>query len=214
MTVLKVFEAATPGTPARGTNGVDPLQLAFEEDLEWLKASGVGVERCSAGEHVATFAATPAVKAELDRHGEDALPILLADDRVLAVGEYPDRAALAEAFGLVWLVPSSAVGTLVAELVSLSAAVASDCIPAFQVHLQRARRLGVSSKDLLKVVNIAFSIKSVPHRSMIELAERVLLPAQGGCGSGGCGCGEGACDPEACDCEEGACGEGSCGCGS
>ncbi len=210
MPVLNVFEAAA--APAAGANGVDPLLLAFQEDLDWLKACGVAIDRCNAVDHAASFAATPAVKAELDRHGEDALPILLAGDRVVAVGEYPGRAALAEAFGLAWHAPASSVGTVVAELVSLAAAVASDCLPAFQFHLQRARRLGVAPKDLLKVVNIAFSIKSVPHRSMIELAERVLLPGQGGCGSGGCGCGEGDCDPEACDCEEGGCGGGSCGC--
>ena len=210
MTILRCFEAADP---ALVQGGHDPLLLAFLEDLEWLKASGVGVQRYNATTDAEAFAATAQVKAELDRHGDDALPILLAGDRVLAVGEYPDRAALAQAFGLSWLVPSSVVGVVVTELVSLAAAVASDCQPAFQVHLQRARRLGVDPRDLLKVANLAFSIKAVPHRGMIELAERVLLPAQGGCGSGGCGCGDGGCDPEACDCEEGGCGEGSCGCG-
>ena len=54
------------------------------------------------------------------------------------------------------------------------------------------------------MVNIGFSVKSVPHRSMIELAERFLLPKGQGCGAGGCGCsGEEACDPEDCCSEDG-----------
>lgn len=204
MKVLQVFESLDPELEGMHPSAVDPLLRAFQEDLAWLEASGFEVQRLDRRTQGAAFEAAPEVRQALAEDGEEVLPILLCEGRVVSRVEYPTRAELAQALGLPWHEPATAVGTLVAELVALSAAVASDCPPAFQHHLQRARRLGVSREDLLKVVNIGFSVKSVPHRGMIELAERALLPKGQGCGSGGCGCsGEEPCDPEECCSEDG-----------
>ncbi len=204
MKVLKIYESLDPEMERAHPAALDPLLLAFQEDLVWAQAWGVQVERLERHAQAEAFAAEPAVQKAIAQDGEEVLPMLLCEGRVLSTAEYPTRAELAVLLDLPWQVPPTAMGTLVAELVALSAAVASDCPPAFQHHLQRARRLGVSREDLLKVVNIGFSVKSVPHRSMIELAERALLPKGQGCGSGGCGCsGEEPCDPEECCSEDG-----------
>jgi AhpD family alkylhydroperoxidase len=211
MKVLKVFESRDALAPRGNPAETDPLVLAFREDLAWVAAWGFTVEHGDPREDPGVIAGLPTVQAALDQDGEDALPLLFADGQILASGEYPTRVELAAALGLTWHEPQSAVNAVVGELVALAAAVASDCPPAFQHHLQRSRRLGVSREDLLKVVNIGFSVKSVPHRSMIEMAERFLLPprgGQGGCASGNCGSasGEAPCDPDGCDCSASGCG--------
>lgn len=194
--------------PAAGPAGTDPLRVLFDEDLAWVEACGLDVARVDLG----PGPAEPLVQEALDRDGEDALPVLVFEGRVVCRGGYPSRAQLAGALGLEWHEPASPVGAVVTELASLAAAVASDCHPAFQHHLRRCQRLGLEAEDVLKVVNLAFSIKAMPHRAMVDLAERMLLPGGGGgcCGGGG-GCSEGGCG-EDCECEEGGCGEEGCGC--
>lgn len=65
----------------------------------------------------------------------------------------------------------------VAELVAISAAIASNCEPCFKYHYDQARKLGVSDLDMRYAVDLAQKVKDTPARAMLSLAERYLGPA-------------------------------------
>jgi AhpD family alkylhydroperoxidase len=69
----------------------------------------------------------------------------------------------------------------VTELVAIAAAMACNCEPCFKYHFDQARRLGVSKEDVRAAVNTGLSVKSAPHRKVVETAERYLStgPAEG-----------------------------------
>jgi hypothetical protein len=70
---------------------VDPKLVRFSADLEWLRSSGVKVERFNLAQEPGAFASTPLVKAALEDAGEAALPIFLVDGRLVMSGTYPTR---------------------------------------------------------------------------------------------------------------------------
>lgn len=67
----------------------------------------------------------------------------------------------------------------VTELVAIGAAMACNCEPCFKFHYDKARRLGVSVEDMRAAVNTALSVKSTPHRLLVETAERYLTHGPG-----------------------------------
>ena len=79
---------------------VDPDLVRISADLAWLAAQGVAVERFNLAQQPQEFVANARVSAMLREAGEAALPLVLCDDAVLAVGRYPSREALAHAAGL------------------------------------------------------------------------------------------------------------------
>lgn len=62
----------------------------------------------------------------------------------------------------------------ITELVAIGSAMACNCEPCFKYHFDRARKLGVSIEDMRKAVNTGLSVKSAPHRKVVETAERYL----------------------------------------
>ncbi len=101
---------------------------------------------------------------------------------------------------------SSLINEGVAEIIALAVATAVGSERAFQVHHDRAIGMGVSKGDLIEAVNIGLTVKALPHQTVIDLAQKLLVGASGGCCSSGCGCGEDS------ECSDEGCGEGACGC--
>lgn len=66
----------------------------------------------------------------------------------------------------------------VTELAAISAAMAANCEPCFKFHFDKAGKVGVSREDIRKAVNIGLSVKSAPHRKVVETAERFLASAE------------------------------------
>ena len=83
---------------------VDPALVRFSADLAWLSEQGVGVERFNLAQQPQAFAANPDVAALLGRTGVAALPLVLAEGKVVATGSYPSREELATAAGLATLI--------------------------------------------------------------------------------------------------------------
>jgi hypothetical protein len=79
---------------------VDPKLVRFAADLDWLKRQGVDVERNNLSQQPAAFAGTPAVMETLKKHGNECLPLTLADGKVVCEGQYPTREMLAGFAGL------------------------------------------------------------------------------------------------------------------
>lgn len=97
---LIVFDPAMCCSSGVCGPGIDPMLMRVSADLGWLAKKGLTVQRINLGQEPIRFVETPQVRELLDRDGEDALPVLLRGDEVLASGRYPDRKELAEVFGL------------------------------------------------------------------------------------------------------------------
>jgi len=202
MTKVKVFEL-TPCTDE--ILAQEPARAAFERDLAWLAKRGIEVERYNLKEHIGIFAITDPVKKTMDQEKESCLPLLLIDGRVASSGSYPERETLADILELEMTEENTSLVTEgVAEIIALAVATAVGSERAFQVHHDRAVGMGVSKGDLIQAVNIGLTVKALPHQTVIDLAQKLLVG--GGCGSG-CGCGS-----EGSECSEETCGEGGCGC--
>ena len=79
---------------------VDPALVRFGADLKWLQEQGVEVRRFNLAQTPAAFLENVVVQRALNEKGEGALPLVLADDQLLASGRYPERNELSEALGL------------------------------------------------------------------------------------------------------------------
>ena len=160
---------------------VDPVLVRFSADLDWLKAQGITIERFNLSQQPFDFTGDAEVNAALQAKGVDALPIVKVEGQVKCQGSYPTREELA---GWVNVAPPapSLYSEAVAELVAIGAAVASNCEPCFRAHFDKARKLGVSREDMMRAVTTAQSVKDVPAKSVLGLAERYVrekAPATG-----------------------------------
>lgn len=100
MTTVQVFDPAMCCSTGVCGPDVDPVLPRFAADLEWLAAQGPRVERYNLAQEPRAFAANEAVRAALQEHGNEALPLVLIDGAVASHGRYPDRAELARLAGV------------------------------------------------------------------------------------------------------------------
>jgi hypothetical protein len=99
MTTVTVFRHAPP--PLVGVLGVVPDRLseALEQNLDWLEASGVLVERFDPYREPEEAARFPTVTEALARRGSRCLPLILVDGVVVSSGAHPTRSQLARVVG-------------------------------------------------------------------------------------------------------------------
>lgn len=65
------------------------------------------------------------------------------------------------------------------ELVALGAALASNCVPCIEFHIQEARKAGLSDAEIAEAIELADKIKRVPADKVREAASRKLAaPAE------------------------------------
>lgn len=171
MAKIQVFDPAM--CCATGVCGVDvdPALARFAADVEWLKTKGVEVERFNLSQQPAAFVANAEVAAALHGH-PDALPLVVAEGKIVFQGDYPDRRALAELAGIP--MQESICSEAVLELVALGAAIASNCEPCFRFHFDKARKLGVSRDDMARAVATARAVKEAPARAVLDVAAKYL----------------------------------------
>lgn len=174
MPKIQVFDPAMCCPTGVCGPAVDPHLVRFASDLEWLKAQGISVERFNLSQQSVAFAEDPDVKTALQTQGVGALPLIKVDGKVQSCGNYPSRDQLAAWAGLD-APPASIYTEAVQELVSIGAAIASNCEPCFKFHYDRARKLGVSKEDMVRAVDTAQSVKEAPSRSILNLAARYLI---------------------------------------
>lgn len=170
---LDVYDPAMCCTTGVCGPQVDPVLVRFAADVQWLQDQGVAVRRFNLSQNPAAFVENEKVKQALTDKGEAALPLLLVDDQVFAVGNYPDRAELAVALGLNSK-PTSHCTPAVKELVAIGAAIAANCEPCLRYHVRAARELGVSSSDIASAIEIAAKVKDAPHQAILKLGARLV----------------------------------------
>lgn len=154
---------------------IDQALVNFAADVEWAKQRGAHIERFNLAQQPQAFADNRAVRILLEKSGQDGLPLILMDGREVLAGRYPSRDELADWIG------GSAESTLftpqVAELVAIGAAIASHCESCFKHHYDAARKLGISTDDMQRAVDLAQKVRETPTRAMRDLAGRYLNPA-------------------------------------
>jgi hypothetical protein len=107
--ILQVFDPAMCCSTGVCGPGIDTKLVQFAADLDWLKTQGVIVQRHNLSQNPAAFVQHDAVKTALTEKGEAALPVILANGKVAATGQYPDRGTLAGWFKLKATVTTAAV---------------------------------------------------------------------------------------------------------
>jgi len=79
------------------------------------------------------------------------------------------------------------------ELVSLGAAIASNCIPCIEYHIPEARKAGLRENQIEEAIKIADKVRQVPARAVLETALAKINKGKSivtETTDGGCGCGE------------------------
>jgi len=77
------------------------------------------------------------------------------------------------------------------SLVSLGAAIASNCVPCVEYHVPEAKKVGLSDTQIGEALRIADKVRRVPARSVLQAAlARIETPRDGSAGPAGprCGC--------------------------
>ena len=154
---------------------VDPVLVRFAADVKWLQGQGVDVRRFNLSQNPAAFVENDLVKAVLMEKEESGLPVFLVDGKVVASGQYPERAQLGALCGLATK-GNGLLTPAVEELIAISAAVASNCDPCLRYHAHEAEKLGVTTDEVARAVNLAAKIKDAPHRNVMRLAAHLTQP--------------------------------------
>ena len=97
---ISVYDSAMCCTTGVCGPTVDPKLAEFAGDLEWLKAQGVSVQRFNLAQEPERFVQISAVKAILERSGDEELPAILAEETLVSSGRFPSRKELAAMAGL------------------------------------------------------------------------------------------------------------------
>lgn len=99
-TTLQVFDK--PMCCSSGVCGpdVDPALVAFSADLQWLEQHGVEVQRINPAQQPDLFAGSELVRQELQKNGNECLPVVVVNDAVVSRGVFPSRQQLATWTGI------------------------------------------------------------------------------------------------------------------
>lgn len=73
----------------------------------------------------------------------------------------------------------SQLSTRERELVSLGAALASNCVPCVEYHIPEARRAGLADEEIAEAVRLADRVRQVPAHKVLEAARRQLQEPAG-----------------------------------
>ena len=101
MNTLAIYDPAMCCSTGICGPQVDPALIRFVADLKWLASNRVDVQRFNLAQSPAAFAANEIVRTALAEKGDAALPLLMANGKVVATGRYPERKELASWFHLV-----------------------------------------------------------------------------------------------------------------
>ncbi|MBI3144376.1 MAG: arsenite efflux transporter metallochaperone ArsD [Pseudogulbenkiania sp.] len=100
MATIQVFDPALCCSSGVCGVEVDQALVAFAADVDWLKQNGGQIDRFNLAQQPLAFAENAAVKAFLERSGQEGLPLILVDGELALAGRYPRRAELARWAGI------------------------------------------------------------------------------------------------------------------
>lgn len=68
----------------------------------------------------------------------------------------------------------SQLGARDRELISLGAALASNCVPCIEYHIPQARKAGLDEAEIAEAIAIADKVRQVPAGKVLEVARKLL----------------------------------------
>ena len=100
MTSLHVYDP--PLCCSSGVCGpsVDQELIQVNSDLEWLKTQDIDVQRHNLAQQPLDFTTEPAVKERLQSDGQEGLPFVFLNGKLVVAGFYPTRDQLAKLCGI------------------------------------------------------------------------------------------------------------------
>ena len=60
------------------------------------------------------------------------------------------------------------------ELVSLGAALASNCVPCIEHHIPQARKAGIGDAEIAEAIAIADRVRQVPAAKVLDVAHKLM----------------------------------------
>lgn len=100
MKKIEIYDPAMCcSTGVCGTD-VDPKLVQFASDVALMKEQGISIERFNLSQQPAAFASNEVVRLALRAHGNECLPLVLADGEIVMRGVYPSRDQLALLAGI------------------------------------------------------------------------------------------------------------------
>lgn len=100
MKTIQVYDPALCCNTGVCGADVDQALVSFAADVDWAKQAGAQIERFNLAQQPLSFAENPLVKSALEKAGENALPLVLGDGKLLLSGRYPTREELSEWIGI------------------------------------------------------------------------------------------------------------------
>ena len=95
MPKIRVFDPAMCCSSGVCGPEVDQSLVTFAADVDWVRRAGGDIQRFNLAQQPTAFVADAAVKAFLDRSGQEGLPLILVDGEIALAGRYPSREELA-----------------------------------------------------------------------------------------------------------------------
>lgn len=189
MSQLLVFDPAMCCSTGVCGPQVDPELPRFASDLDHLASLGLEIVRYNLAQEPGAFAEQALVKARLQVQGNDCLPLLLLDGRIISEGRYPDRATLLQLVGLAGgKFGEELLTPAVQELIALGVSIATHSDQAFRFHYDQARKLGVSKEDMIKTVDVALSVQDGATEITLRQARKYLGLEEAATCTPGAGC--------------------------
>ncbi len=192
------FEVYDPAmccsTGVCGTD-VDDALVNFANDVKWMKAQGIDVQRFNLGQEPEAFKQHPYVLTRLQTAGSDCLPIVFANGEIISEGSYPDRARLesliksANGQPKPEEKPAFTYDERVDALVTIAAAVAAGSADILQQAFEKGRELGLGNQELSKAMQQGLDAKQRLTEETVITANKLL----GVQPSNGCAPGSGCC---------------------
>lgn len=66
------------------------------------------------------------------------------------------------------------------ELVSLGAAMGSNCVPCIEYHIPEARKAGLADAQISEAIRLADKVRQVPARKVLDAAAKMLPDTSAG----------------------------------
>jgi hypothetical protein len=100
MSKLQIFDPALCCSTGVCGAEVDQALVDFSADVDWAKRNGAQIERFNLAQQPMAFVENAVVQQFLESAGQEGLPLVLLDGKIVSSGRYPSRDELAQFVGI------------------------------------------------------------------------------------------------------------------
>jgi len=167
---------------------VDDKLVDFANDVKWVKAQGIEIQRHNLGQEPEAFKSSPEVISRLQSEGSDILPILTIDGSIVVEGEYPNREQLIDFLDIEAEnedTPSKDKQDVHGALLQ---AVINGDLEQMREQFKLGEKSGISKEELINIIQDGINQRQQLTKKTVDTANELL-----GIPSNGCAPGSGCC---------------------